>query len=136
MSSYTGRIELFFGHLATLKEYAEIVFINDVALNEDEDCDRASRLTEYVEIGDEYLLVFPVQFIEFTVGVFVVLVEDRQVILHAITGEIAQQAYAVGDVIENKPAKVRHKKLATDAQRRHIKKRAGVAHVIFKKSFL
>ncbi|MCH7746342.1 MAG: hypothetical protein IIC84_09740 [Chloroflexi bacterium] len=50
----TDSIEIFFQHLATLKEYAERVLIGGETIDEHEDADRLYRLQELFEIGGSF----------------------------------------------------------------------------------
>ena len=50
----TDSIEIFFQHLATLKEYAERVLIGGETINEHDDADRLYRLQELFEIGGSF----------------------------------------------------------------------------------
>ena len=53
-ASSTERIEQFFNHLATLKEYAKRVVISDGDLSKAEEEDRLARIRKYIEIGDSF----------------------------------------------------------------------------------
>ena len=52
--SSTERIEQFFNHLSTLKDYAQKVIADGDALDEDEESDRVARLNEFMEIGSSF----------------------------------------------------------------------------------
>ena len=50
----TDSIELFFQHLATLKEYAERVLIGGEIIDEREDADKLYRMQELFDIGGSF----------------------------------------------------------------------------------
>lgn len=53
-SSSTERIEQFFHHLASLKEYAKRTMLTGDNLTEEEERDRADRMLEFMEIGGSF----------------------------------------------------------------------------------
>ncbi|MCI0440058.1 MAG: hypothetical protein L0177_13155 [Chloroflexi bacterium] len=52
--SSTERIEQFFNHLSTLKDYAQRVIADGDVLDEEEEQDRAERMRQFMEIGGSF----------------------------------------------------------------------------------
>lgn len=43
---------LFFEHLATLRQYAQRVFVNQELLNPNEQADKLTRMREFLDVGE------------------------------------------------------------------------------------
>ena len=52
--SSTERIEQFFNHLSTLKDYAQRVIADGEILDDQDDRDKRERLSEFLEIGNSF----------------------------------------------------------------------------------